>query len=111
MKTLVTGGSGFVGEHLVRRLAADGHTVLALARSATSVEKVRALGATPLTGDLDRPDEFDLPAVDAVVHAAAYFRFAGSRAADFRSNVAGNAGAAQRCQARRRRHRVCCTNR
>ncbi|RUP26877.1 MAG: NAD(P)-dependent oxidoreductase [Mycolicibacterium sp.] len=89
MKIIVTGGSGFVGEHLVRRLAADGHTVLALARSVASADKVRTLGATPLPGDLDSPDELDLPAVDAVVHAAAYFRFAGPRAAYFRSNVAG----------------------
>ncbi len=74
MKIIVTGGSGFVGEHLVRRLAADGHTVLALARSVASADKVRTLGATPLPGDLDSPDELDLPAVDAVVHAAAYFR-------------------------------------
>lgn len=89
MKILVTGGSGFVGQHLVKRLATDGHTVLALARSATSVDKVRALGATPLPGDLDRPDGIALPAVDTVVHAAAYLSFAGSAAAYFRSNVAG----------------------
>lgn len=89
MKILVTGGSGFVGEHLIRSLVGDGHAVLALARSVTSVEKVRALGAAPLPGDLDRPDELCLPAIDAVVHAAAYFRFAGPRAAYFRSNVAG----------------------
>lgn len=89
MRILVTGGSGFVGEHLVRRLAADGHTVLALARSARSRDKVCALGAAALPGDLDRPDELSLPAVDAVVHAAAHFRFAGPRIPYFRSNVAG----------------------
>jgi nucleoside-diphosphate-sugar epimerase len=27
MKTLVTGGGGFVGSHLVERLEADGHDV------------------------------------------------------------------------------------
>ncbi|TVX97284.1 NAD-dependent epimerase/dehydratase family protein [Mycolicibacterium porcinum] len=35
---MVTGGSGFVGEHLVRRLAGDGHAVLALARPAASAD-------------------------------------------------------------------------
>ena len=49
----VTGGSGFVGAALIRRLVADGWSVRALARSAAADAKVRAAGAEPVRGDLD----------------------------------------------------------
>lgn len=49
----VTGGSGFVGAALVRRLVADGWSVCALARSARAEATVRAAGAEPVRGDLD----------------------------------------------------------
>ncbi|MFZ0013818.1 MAG: NAD-dependent epimerase/dehydratase family protein, partial [Acidimicrobiia bacterium] len=52
MRTFVTGGSGFVGGHLIERLTGDDDQVVALARSETAVGKVRALGATPARGDL-----------------------------------------------------------
>ena len=46
------------------------------------------MGASPVPGDLDgRP--LELPPVDAVVHAAAHFHFAGPRAEYFRINVDG----------------------
>jgi len=89
MRILVTGGSGFLGSHLMPELVQDGHEVLALARSASSDEKVRALGATPVRGDLENSERLSLPAMDAVIHAAARFRFAGPREPYFRTNVAG----------------------
>jgi len=49
----VTGGSGFIGGALVRRLVADGWTVRALARSDASADAVRARGAEPVRGELD----------------------------------------------------------
>ena len=49
----VTGGSGFIGGRLIRRLVADGWTVRALARSESSAAKVRDAGAEPVMGDLD----------------------------------------------------------
>jgi nucleoside-diphosphate-sugar epimerase len=89
MKVFITGGSGFLGARLIPKLVKDGHEVFALARSTSSSDAVRSLGATPVQGDLDNPGELALPAVDAVVHGAALFRFAGPRAPYFRANVAG----------------------
>lgn len=86
MKIFVTGGSGFVGSTLVHRLVAEGHEVLALARSASSVQRVRAAGADPVPGDLADLRETDprtrpwlarLQEVDAVVHVAAHMEFWG----------------------------------
>ena len=48
----VTGGSGFIGGALVRRLVADGWTVRALARSDASAAVVRERGAEPVRGEL-----------------------------------------------------------
>lgn len=89
MKILVTGGSGFLGTRLISKLVADGHDVMALARSFTSGKRVSSLGATPIQGDLETSDDLRLPALDAVVHTAAYFRFAGPRKRYFHVNVDG----------------------
>jgi len=51
-RAFVTGGSGFVGGALVRRLVRDGIAVRALARSPAAEEALRGLGAEPTSGDL-----------------------------------------------------------
>ena len=89
MKILVTGGTGFLGARLIPKLVESGHTVFALTRSASSHDKLRAVGVTPIEGDLEGRGSLSLPSIDAVVHAAALFRFAGPRAPYFRTNVIG----------------------
>lgn len=89
MKIFVTGGTGLLGGRLIPKLVENGHKVFALARSSASQEKVRALGALPITGDLDGDEPLSLPTVDAVVHAAALFRFGGPTEPYFRINVNG----------------------
>ena len=89
MKILVTGGTGFLGSRLIPQLVGDGHEVFALTRSAASHDKLRAFGAVPVPGDLESAAPLRLPAIDAVVHAAALLRFAGPRAPYFRANVDG----------------------
>jgi nucleoside-diphosphate-sugar epimerase len=89
MRIFVTGGSGFVGSRMIGTLVNQGHEVFALARSTSAGERVRALGAKPITGDLERSEQLSLPKIEAVVYAAAYFRFAGPRAPYFRANVEG----------------------
>ncbi len=91
MKILVTGGTGFLGSRLIPKLVKDGHQVLALTRSASSHKNLQALGASPVEADLESSKPLSLPTIDAVMHAAAYFRFAGPRKPYFRTNVDGTA--------------------
>jgi nucleoside-diphosphate-sugar epimerase len=69
----VTGGSGFIGGHLLRRLIGEGWAVRALARSDASAGKVAALGAEPVRGSLADESALTRGAAGAevVFHAAA----------------------------------------
>lgn len=89
MKILVTGGTGFLGSSLIPKLVQAGHEIFALTRSPASYRVLSASGATPVDADLDSATPLVLPAVDAVVHAAAMFRFSGPREPYFRTNVEG----------------------
>jgi uncharacterized protein YbjT (DUF2867 family) len=54
MRLLVTGGSGFLGGHVLAEAARRGHSCVALARSPQAARAVAVHGATPLAGDLDQ---------------------------------------------------------
>lgn len=73
MHIFVTGGSGFVGRHLLRALADAGHRTTALARSDSAASVVAGLGAEVVRGDLGDRDALSTGMVgcDAVVHVAA----------------------------------------
>ena len=64
MNVLVTGGTGFVGRHLVPALEAAGHDATVLVR-----RDVEVPGAATVRADLASPVS-GLPAVDAVMHLA-----------------------------------------
>lgn len=59
MNVHVTGGSGFLGGSVIPRLVAAGHQVTALARRPPAADRVAALGAAPVYGDLDDPASVD----------------------------------------------------
>ena len=95
----VTGGSGFVGGRLIERLRGEGVIVRALARSATAAERVRALGAEPVSGDLDDTAAMRAGAdgCELAFHAAAKLGDWGTREEFERGNVQGTANALDAC--------------
>lgn len=52
MKALVTGGTGFVGSHVVRELIAQGHEVTVLHRQSSKLTALEGLDYTSASGDL-----------------------------------------------------------
>lgn len=53
---LVTGASGFIGQHLVKMLLARGERVRALVRSPVRGERLARLGAALVVGDITQPE-------------------------------------------------------
>lgn len=76
MKVLVTGGTGFTGSHLCKRLVREGYSVRGLARDPNRSTDLRRYGVEVVTGDLcDRISlEQAMQGVDTVYHIAAMFR-------------------------------------
>ncbi|WP_438042711.1 NAD-dependent epimerase/dehydratase family protein [Sorangium sp. So ce128] len=91
MKVFVTGGSGFIGGHLIEGLVRAGHEVSALARSPRSADVVRRYGAAPVSADLGTLNGEDLAGAEAAVHCAAYVEEWGTRAQFWEGNVEGTA--------------------
>ena len=56
MKVFVAGATGALGRELVPQLVARGHEVVAMTRSASKQEGLRALGARPVVADALDPD-------------------------------------------------------
>ena len=91
LNVFVTGGSGFLGRHLLPALQDAGHRVHALARSDASAALVEGLGATPVRGSLGELPAAALSGIDLVIHAAAKAEDWGPLADFVRVNVEGTA--------------------
>jgi len=71
---LVTGGTGFIGSRLVKRLVNDGHTVRAMAISNDPLlGNLNGVDCEIVTGDITKPESLTDPVtgVDIVFHLAA----------------------------------------
>ena len=73
MKVLITGGAGFIGVHLARRLLADGHEVIAADNESNGDLSLVPRGTKAVRADVTRPEELDpvfAGGIDAVCHIA-----------------------------------------
>jgi len=98
MKVFLTGGTGFIGGAVARRLRADGHEVVALVRSPSQAGALRALGCELVQGDLSSAEKIAEAAAGcgAAIHGAAIYEIGitADRAAVMRTtNVEGTAHA------------------
>ncbi len=108
MRILVTGGAGFIGSHLTRRLLADGHEVFVIDNEYNGLRSAVPAGAHFVFGDVVRPEDLEPvfeKKLDAVCHLAgqvSIIRAFDNPVGDLRTNTEGTVNVVQQCL----KHRV-----
>ncbi len=92
MRIFLTGGTGYIGRALARRLAQAGHEVRALVRPTSNAEPLKQLGITTFVGDIgDRVSMREgMSGADWVIHAAAELNLEGPPERMRTANVQGS---------------------
>ena len=101
MNAFITGGSGFVGKSLIKRMADEGHTIRALALSSDDAGILAGLGAEVTSGDVNQLHilEKSIRGCDVVIHLAAIMKLMGDYKALYRVNVEGTRNMIRAAQA------------
>jgi dihydroflavonol-4-reductase len=92
MRIFLTGGTGYIGRALARRLAESGHEVRALVRPTSDAGPLQQLGIATFVGDIaDRASMREgMSGADWVIHAAAELQFGGPPERMRAANVQGS---------------------
>lgn len=72
MKYLITGATGFIGPHLIKKLTAEGHFCRCLVRNSSQTDFLKASGVEVVQGDITRPETLNgiADGMDRVLHMA-----------------------------------------
>ncbi len=74
MNIFITGGTGFIGKHLVEKLSRDGHFLYVLARDPEKARDIVRENVVIIEGTIENPDSYRMVfnnSIDAVYHLAA----------------------------------------
>lgn len=77
MRILITGGAGFVGTNLIKKLIGQGHTVYSLDNYSTGLKENEVEGCVYYTNDIQKISAYDerfMDKIDVVFHLAAIAR-------------------------------------
>jgi nucleoside-diphosphate-sugar epimerase len=92
MRIYLTGGTGYIGRALARRLVEAGHEVRALVRATSNVQPLKDLGVATFVGDIH--DRYSLregmSGADWVIHAAADLDLTGPAERMRQTNIEGS---------------------
>lgn len=85
-KILVTGATGFTGEHLCRRLVKNGERVVAFVRPSSRIETLKKIGVECREVDIERVESVqdNFSGVSKIYHIAAAYRTEHSNRDEFR---------------------------
>jgi dihydroflavonol-4-reductase len=77
MNVFITGGTGFIGSHLVKRLVQEDHHVTCLVRKTSDRRLLQSLGVAMVEGDVTQRESLHsgMQGCERVVHMAAAFSF------------------------------------
>ncbi|NES83186.1 MAG: NAD-dependent epimerase/dehydratase family protein, partial [Moorea sp. SIO2B7] len=91
MKAFVTGGTGFIGAHVVRSLLEAGYSVRALVRPTSQLDNLQGLDIEVVIGDLNDPGLCQLmQGCQVLFHVAAHYSlWQADRDLLYRNNVEG----------------------
>ncbi len=76
MKVLVTGGTGFIGSHLIERIRQKGHQAICIAKDRLNLSTIESLNVRVILGDLNNGVAWNsiLHDVDYIYHLAGVVR-------------------------------------
>ncbi len=100
MKSLVSGATGFIGSHVVRRLLKEGHSVRILRRETSSMKILEGLKVETAIGDVtDRASVFEaVKGCEAVFHVAGHVSWwRGHHEIQRKINVEGTRNVVEAC--------------
>ncbi len=77
MKIFITGGTGFIGTHTVKRLTQTEHELFCLVRKTSNIDYLKETGATLITGDVTNRDSLlkGMRGCNSVINLANIYTF------------------------------------